>query len=109
MATRTASVVTQANGVVIVTWTGLLNGDNGDAATIPWMSEKCFHVYGTWGAGGALSLKGSNKSPLDTVNDVILRDPASAALTFNAANGLKQVLENPLIMYPHATAGDGST
>ncbi|SRR6266852_7068938 len=108
MATRSAVVTTRANGVVVITWSGLLNGDNGDGQEIPWQSEKCFHVTGTFGVGGSVSLKGTNTSPIVTGADIILRDPQANALTFTAA-GLKQILENPLLIYPHVTAGDGTT
>jgi hypothetical protein len=108
MAERGALYETLPNGVALVTWTGLLNGDNGSAVEVPWMADKCVHVYGTMGAAGSVSIKGTNKSPIVVGTDPILTNPQGNVITFTVA-GMRQVLENPRYFYPHVTAGDGTT
>lgn len=107
MATRAFAVTTKAHGVLKVVWTGLLNGDDGTPFEVPWVSEKSVHVKGTPGGGTpGIVLEGSNDDVTPTY--ITLRDPASANLSFSA-EGLKQVLENPLLVRPRVTGGDGTT
>lgn len=97
-------------GVFSYTWT-LANGDTGVAVKTANFPDKCVQVDGTFGVGGSVTLRGSNKeSPSDaTAGDwFTLTDPQANALTKTAAAG-EQILENPLWISPIVTAGDGTT
>lgn len=109
MATRAATISNPTkdqydDGVQLVTWTGLLNGDDGAPVELPTHSDRSAQVTGTFGAGGSISLEGSN----DGTNYVVLSTPASVAITLTSA-GLKAVLELPRYIRPRVTAGDGTT
>jgi hypothetical protein len=66
--------------------------------------ERCVTVHGTFGAGGSITIQGSN----DGTNWFALTDPQGNALTKTAA-AIEQVLESPLYIRPLVTAGDGTT
>ena len=61
-------------------------------------------VTGTFGAGGSISVQGSN----DGTNYAILKNAQGTAATFTAA-GIQQIVELPRYMRPLVTAGDGTT
>lgn len=102
MATRTQT--TDANSQladgVLRTWAGLLNGDNGDAGGS--YITASFQVSGTFGAGGSVSLQGSN----DGANWYAL---SPTALTAAGGFGTLGVAEHPRYIRPIVTAGDGTT
>lgn len=117
MAQRTAS---RNNGylggrVVPLTWSGLLNGDDGAPIEVGDLSDKSVHIYGTFGATGSVTIYGSN-DPADlakvpgagTDNWVALTDPQGNAIT-KTAKSIEQILENTLYMACKVTAGDGTT
>lgn len=108
------------NSLIRIQWVGLLNGDVGQPA--PW-SEWADRTLQVWaqnyitgvasvlGAGGSLSIEGSNDyDPVtNTVGTwTILTDQNGVAMTFTAI-ALKQGTEAPLWVRPHVTAGDGTT
>lgn len=88
----------------LVTWSGLLNTDDG--SPVDWIdfADRCFQVTGTFGAGGSLTIQGSN----DGTNWSALADPQGNALTFTSQR-LEQALELPRYVRPIVTAGDGTT
>jgi len=90
--------------VVLVTWTNLANGDTGDPVSYPRHADKSAQVAGTFGAGGAVQIQGSN----DSSNYVQLNDNGGTAISITAA-GIKGVSENTRLVRPAVTAGDGST
>lgn len=103
MATRvsTSDAATgQADGVTR-TWTGLLNGDQGDAGGGPYLTAS-FSVTGTFGAGGSIRLEGSN----DGTNWAAL---SPTALTAAGIFGALGAAEHPKFIRPSVTAGDGTT
>lgn len=106
MATRNASVedFSDTGKVRLITWSGLLNGDNGAPAQWVEFADRCFQVTGTFGAGGSLTMEGSN----DGINWAALADPQGNALTFTAQK-VEQALELPRYVRPNVTAGDGTT
>lgn len=89
------------------TWTPLTT-TNADGAPIGYASNGMggvtFQVTGTWGAGGAMVIEGSN----DGSTYFTLNDQANAPLTMSA-NALKTVRDGPLWIRPRVTAGDGTT
>jgi hypothetical protein len=98
-----------------ISWSGLLNGDDGAPIEVSNLKDKCVHVFGTFGVGGSVTLYGSN-DPADlakvpasgTDNWVALTDPQGNAIT-KTAKSIEQILENPLYMACKVTAGDGTT
>lgn len=107
MATRNATFdnnVSELGTVVLMTWSGLLNGDTGAGAQWVDYSDRCIQVTGTFGAGGSVTIQGSN----DGTNWAALSDPQGNALTFTATK-IEQALELPRYVRPSVTAGDGTT
>lgn len=88
----------------LVTWAGILNGDDGASAEWVDFADRCFQVAGTFGAGGSVTIQGSN----DGVNWSSLADPQGNALTFTSQK-IEQALELPRYVRPLCTAGDGTT
>lgn len=106
MATRNATITDASpTGIAkLVTWTGLLNTDDGAAADWVDYSDRCFQVTGTFGTGGSCTIQGSN----DGTNWAPLADPQGNALTFTTQR-IEQALELPRFVRPIVTAGDGTT
>ena len=88
----------------LITWSGLLNGDDGGPVDWVDFADRCVQVTGTFGTGGSLTIQGSN----DGVVWSTLADPQGNALTVTSAK-IEQVLELPRYVRPIVTAGDGST
>jgi len=100
MATRKASYVVNNNRVVLCTWSGLLNGDDGSLESLAHLSELTVRISGTFGVGGTIIIEDSDTNTL--------RDPQAAALSFTA-KGDKVILEKPSQIKPRVTGGDGTT
>lgn len=104
MATRTASFDNSTVQAMVVTWSGLLNGDDGSSVELPDWADRCVQVTGTFGASGNMRFQGSN----DGTNWAPLTDPQGNAINLTAA-GLEQVTEITRHIRPLITAGDGTT
>src|SRR5690554_522616 len=104
MATRANSSEYLTRGVLRTRWTGLANGDIGQALDAVALADKSVHVYGTPGAGGTFIIEGSNNGS----SWQILNDPQGNPLSFNA-EGIAMILENTLYVRPRVTAGDINT
>jgi hypothetical protein len=108
VAVRTPTVSYAPNGqrdAVLVTWTGLLNGDTGTPVEVPAaFGDRTMQVSGTTGVGGSITLEGSN----DNTNFIALTDPQGNAVTKTAA-AMEVIEEAPRYVRPNVTAGDGST
>lgn len=104
MAVRNGQQVWTSKRVSTTTWTGLLNGDTGLPESPGRLSDRSVQVRGTFGAGGSVTIQGSNDNSIWAT----LRDPAGVALTFTAAD-IKQILESVNYIRPNVTAGDGTT
>lgn len=88
-----------------VLWENCANGDTGAPIELSYYQDRTIQVVGTFGAGGSVSLQGSNDGGTTWAT---LTDPLGNALTFTAT-GLKQILELPQKIRPSVTAGDGTT
>ncbi len=101
-----------AGNVQYVTWAALANGDTGQPLESAKLSDKTAQVFGTFGAGGSITLQGSNDpralSAPGSAVWVDLTDTTETALTFTGANGA-QILQNYRFIRPSVTAGDGTT
>lgn len=85
--------------------------DSDDSTSLlkdPDYTDKTVHVYGTFGAGGSLTIQGSNKPDEDGTTMVTLHKTDLSALTFTSA-GCFTILENPLWLRGIVTAGDVTT
>lgn len=71
-------------------------------------SDKTIHVYGTFGAGGSLTIQGSNNPDEDGSTVATLHKTDLSNLTFTSA-GCFTLLENPQWLRAKVTAGDGTT
>ncbi len=90
--------------VVVATWSGLLNTDDGAPIMLPQWPDRTVQVTGTFGTGGTVLIEGSNDgTTYNTINDT-----AGSALSFSAA-GFKVCNEVPLYLRPRVSAGDGTT
>ena len=107
MATRT-SVITRisswADDSHVISWSGLLNGDDGSPIEMPGHSIRSIQFTGTFGTGGTIQIEGSN----DGTNYVVLTDPQGNNVSKTAA-GIEAVVEVTRYIRPRVTAGDGAT
>lgn len=103
MAERTATRDESVHSILI-TWSGLLNGDTGNWYELPAHGDRTFQVEGTFGTGGTVVMQGSN----DGVNAHTMTDPQANALSKTAA-AMELIQERPRYIRPNITAGDGAT
>ena len=100
-------------GVRIVKWASLADGDSGTPYRAPHYADKSVQVSGTPGAGGNCRIQGSNVANGVSVVYGTLNDPQGNVLDFTAAdvtaNKLEEVLENSYLIRPTITAGDTTT
>jgi len=104
--------LTEGNAGVI-TWENMANGDYGSSKIAAHIADKTSHVYGNFGAGGSVTLYGSNNAAdLDIAPSagtwIALQDSLGNELTFTAEGG-DLILENYYYICAEVTAGDGTT
>ena len=116
MATRNPVVRTIAKGVILIKWSGLLNGDQGAAFAVPQHTDKSVQVFGTFGAAGSVQMEGSNEQPAQQDNQsptaptwVLLHDATQTTSSAKTSASAYQLLENTAQIRPNVTAGDGTT
>ena len=106
MAEKTAELLADWNAEIQrIRWLAMANGDTGAAIELGNYQDRSIQITGTFGAGGSVSLQGSNDGGTTWAT---LTDPAGNALTFTSA-GLKQVLQITHKVRMTVTAGDGTT
>ncbi len=106
MATRTPTITSPVPGIKVVTWTGLLNGDDGLPVDYTEFADMTAHFGGTFGTGGEIVIEGSNN--IAALGYVTLTDPQGNPIEYVAA-GIEIVAERPLFVRPRVPAGDGTT
>lgn len=106
MATRNPTVVQGPGPSVVITWTGLLNGDTGAPVNYPEYPDRSIQFLGTFGAGGSIQLEGTND--VTPANYQLMADPQGTDIVKTAAD-LETVLDVAALMRPNVTAGDGAT
>jgi len=108
MATRANTITVlkthKDRGCYVVSWSGLLNGDDGSPIEMPGAADRSVQFTGTFGTGGTIQIEGSN----DGTNYVVLTDPQGNNISKTAA-GIEQVVEITRYLRPRVTAGDGTT
>ena len=105
MATRAVTVTDNNMRSATITWSGLLNGDDGAPVELADYADRSIQVQGTPGAAPNIRIEGSN----DGANYVVLTDPQGTALNITAAGVIEQVEEITRYLRPRVTAGDGTT
>ena len=93
------------NGGAAPTYPALLTTDTCVAAYIPALTDRSVQVTGTAGAGGSISIQGSN----DGVNFVVLNDVFGGLLSALAPGTLKQINEECAWIKAVVAGGDGTT
>jgi hypothetical protein len=88
----------------LVSWTGLLNGDDGSSLEYGAYTDRSVQFVGTFGAGGTIVLEGSN----DGTTWVTLTDPQGNAISKTSAS-IEAISEATRYVRPRVTAGDGTT
>lgn len=88
----------------LVSWTGLLNGDDGSPVQFGAFTDRSIQFVGTFGTGGTIVLEGSN----DGVNYVALTDPQGNSISKTSAS-IEAISEATRYVRPRVTAGDGTT
>jgi len=96
------------SNVKIYQWSGLGNGDIGEALNYPHFADRSIQVKGTFGEGGTVLLEGSNDREKDSLVWATLNDPQGNALSFTEAK-IEQVLESSYLIRPRVTDGDETT
>jgi len=103
MATRAASLHKTNEGVVVVTWEGITENDDGAPVSLAAYPDKTVQAIGDFTSGGAITMQGSN----DGTNWATLTNPRGDAIVLTAATQIEVIAENPLFIRPIATAGSG--
>lgn len=91
-------------GADLVSWAGLLVGDEGSPLQLPSYADRTMQVEGVFGAGGAIWLMGSS----DGITYRQLQDPAGVPIAVTAV-GTYQVGGNAPYIKPFVQGGDGTT
>jgi len=107
MATRAATVTrieTYGDKAHVISWAGLLNGDDGAPIEMPGSADRSIQFQGTFGVGGTIVLEGSNNG----TDYHPLTDPQGNDISKTAAD-LEAVTELTRFIRPRVSAGDGST
>ncbi len=107
MATVTHTAQNPIGGVVVVTWSGMQNGDVGDGVVSAMFADKSVQASGTFGVGGTAVLEGS--TAVSGPSWALLNDPLGNPINLTAVTQVKEVLENPYQIRPRISGGDGST
>lgn len=98
--------LTKGREVVVATWTPMTfsGSDVGSPISLAEYSDKTFQVFGTLGAGGTMTIEGSN----DGVNWASLSNRQGTAMAFTTLS-LNTSQDRPAYVRPRVTAGDGTT
>lgn len=95
---------TKNSRTILVTWSPLQNGDDGDAIPFSQYADKSVQVAGDFGVGGTVVFEGTNNG----VDWATLTDAQGNNLSFSAAK-IELVAEATLHVRPRVTAGSGAS
>lgn len=105
MATQSVEKVKRLPGSATYRWTGLANGDDGEALEIPEYPDHTMQVVGTFGSGGSVAWEGSNDGGTTWA---ALAD-LSGSVIAQTDTAVVRAQEKPRLVRPRVTAGDGTT
>lgn len=94
---------TNSSAAFVATWTGLAQGDSGDALPFSQFADKSVQVAGTFG-GASVTVEGSN----DGTNWATLTDPQGNDLVITSPK-IEMITEATLLTRPCVVGGDGTT
>lgn len=116
MAVRTGTKAHHAGNTITILVEGLLNGDTMKPIDISDYPDKTFNIIGTAGAGGSITLYGSNfnadtaTAPGDAGSGwIALQDNLGNAATKTSFAAGDVIVENYRLLSAKVTAGDGTT
>jgi hypothetical protein len=96
----------EGDGVCLIKWAGLANGDVGKPFMFPRHTDRSVHIKGTFGTGGEAVIEGSLE--VEPASFCALSDPQGNPLTFSLEK-IEQVLENATNIRPRVSGGDETT
>lgn len=93
------------DGVILVTWETLTDGDSGEPVLVARYADKTVHSDGSYSGSGSITMQGSNNNTAwFTLSDHADTDISLTADTVGAV-----IAQNPLWIRPLVASGDGST
>lgn len=95
-------------GVMVATWNLDISEDEGGWLVLPYHTDICLQVYGTFGAGATINFEGCNQYDEDVDVAFPVFDFGGSAIALTAAGGV-QCQQAPYKVRPTLTGGDGST
>jgi len=104
MATSPTIQIVSGGSAKVISWVGLANGQSGDSVEDSLWADRSVQVTGTFGAGGSVTIEGSN----DGTNWASLTDPQGNNLSFSTSK-IETVIEMVRFIRPNITNGDGTT
>ena len=109
MATRTPTILQPdadrlPGNWAVISWSGLLNTDDGAPVDMVAYADRSVQVTGTFGTGGNCRIEGS----IDGATYATLTDPQGNVLDFATAK-IEAVTELVRFIRPRITGGDGAT
>ena len=114
MATRAFTILRQEANYIIIRWTGLASGDDGEWFTGALeYGDRCIQVAGTFGTA-TLAIQGTNFLPPENgstlpTQPLTLTDPQGNNLSGINAARIETIMEVPAAVRPLLTGGDGTT
>lgn len=93
------------DGVILVTWETLTDGDTGAPVKVARYSDKTVHSDGDYSGTAIITMQGSNNGTAWFT----LTDHADTDITMGADTVGAVIAQNPLWIRPSVGAGDGST
>lgn len=105
MVERVGKIDIADDGQGKIVWSGLLNGDTGAPARLGRYADKTIMVTGTFGSGGNVQMQGSADAGSTWGQ---LRDPQGTVIGVGNNDG-EVIAENPELIRPKVSAGDGDT
>lgn len=93
-------------GVALLKWAALAQGDTGAPFKFPRHTDRSVHVKGTFGVGGTCVIEGDLE--VAPASYATLNDPQGNPLSFSAEK-IESILENATNIRPRVSAGDGTT
>lgn len=97
-----------STGNFIVKWPAMKNGDIGQPWQAAQWADRNTQVVGTFGAGGSLTMEGSNIRDPATTDFQSLHDSQGLPIAITAA-GFVEISEVPWYTRPKVTNGDVTT
>jgi hypothetical protein len=112
MAVVAPSVLQLDVKAVEIRWASLGNGDTGGPVSLPHYPDKTVQVKGTFSTGGTVEMEGAPETAPAAGDWGGVHDPQGTLISIGVGateNDPLVLAENPRVIRPNVTAGDGST